>query len=304
MNQQELLPDVQCTLPAISGNFEALESSIKAITEQYTGLLVQEADVPAIKNEMAGLNKLAGRLADARKDVVARISGPIRDFEDKVKSLEAMIKDTRTFLDEQVKAHVQRERDGRRASVKFIIDHQKHEFGCPDIDIPIQESWLNKTAKDKDITLAVRGIILAHKIQQEEKAALEQAKKDRVIALENHCKAMEQARNYALSFSRFAHLQGLDMPLADALAKIGEIYAAEDARIVAKSAPPAPKPAPHFLDMHGDEAKAAAPVESQPVTKAMTISATYSTKHSSTVQKLYQSFKALCLTCSVQIREI
>lgn len=306
MTQAELLPALQFTPPVISLNFDELTERIKAITEQYSGLVVGEDDVAAIKSEMAGLNKLADQLASARKDAVASVSGPIKDFENRVKSLESSIKETRSFLDEQVQAHIQREREGRRASVRFIIDAQKDEHGCKDLDIPIQESWLNKTAKDKIITAEVQSIILAHKRQQEEKAAIEQARKDRVVALEGHCKAMEQSRSYSLPFSRFAHLQSLDMPLADALTKITEIYAAEDARIAEieqrKTAVTQTKPEPHFMDM--PEAMPPAPAEVKPAQKAMTITATYNAENGKAIQSLYQQIKALCLTCSAQVREI
>lgn len=310
MTQAELLPALQFTPPVISLNFDELETRIDGITEQYSGLVVTEDDVPAIKSEMAGLNHLARQLGDARKDAVSRVSGPIKEFEGRVKTLETKITTVRGTLDEQVKAHIQRERDSKRASVQFIIDCQKDKHGCKDLNIPIQESWLNKTAKDKATTAEVQSIILAHKRQQEEKAALEQAKKDRVVALEGHCKAMEQGRAYSLPFSRFAHLQSLDSPLADALAKVGEIYAAEDARIAeieqrkaqAVEDQPKPEPQPHFMDM--PKVEASAPVEVKPVQKAMTITATYSAEQGPAIQALYQQIKSLCLTCSAQVQEI
>ena len=112
---RETLPALQFTPPVISLDFEALESRIRGITEQYEGLHVQESDVPAIKSEMAGLNKLKDMLAAARKEAVERISTPIREFENRVKALESEIIATRSMLDEQVKAYVHAEREGRRA---------------------------------------------------------------------------------------------------------------------------------------------------------------------------------------------
>jgi hypothetical protein len=305
MLQAELLPNLQCTLPAISGNFEALEARIKGITEQYTGLLVQENDVPAIKNEMAGLNKMADRLADARKRVVSNISVPIREFEDKVKGLETMIKNARAFLDEQVQAHIQRERDGRRASVKFIIDHQKHEFGCQNLDIPIQESWLNKTTRDKAITAEVQAIILDYKREQENAARLEQAKADRLLAIENHNAAMAQGKGFALPISTFARLQDLEYSFVHVMEQIARAYEQE-----AKRRTPAPpisteQPDPVLADL-GIPADTPVPATGNTIVarKAMTITATYNTENSSAIQALYQQIKALCMTCSVQIQEI
>lgn len=306
MQNTELLPALSYTLPVLEINFQELEDRITEITETYSGLIVQEADVPAIKNEMAGLNKLAAQLADARKDAVLRVSAPIREFEGKIKSLEANIISTRSLLDEQVKAHIERERTCRRASVQLIIDVHKKEHGCKDLEIPIQESWLNKTAKDKDTSNAILAIIFEHKRQVEEAAKLEQAKKDRIIALENHNEALAQSRDYALSFSHFAHLQGLDIPLTEAIKTITEIYEAEDARRVATELPkvePAPSaPETYFEDLPTQEA----PVEAAPQVrlKAMTICGTYNAENGPAIQELYRQIRALCLTCTVTIKEL
>jgi len=303
MTQAELLPALQFTPPVLSLNFEELEARITDITERYTGLVVGEDDLIPIKSEMAGLNKLTRQLADARKDAVAQVSGPIKEFEGKIKGLEAKVQDTRTFLDDQVKAHVQRERDCKRASVQFIIDYQKDDFGCSDLAIPIQENWLNKTAKEKQITAEVQAIILAHKKAEEEKAALEQAKQERIITIEAHCKAMEQTREYTLPFSRFAYLQSLDTPLAYALKDIEKAYAAEDEKLLKASIPKQlePEVPAHFMD----PPKPAEAIETPaPLRKAMTITATYSSENAAVIQKIYAQLKAVCDTCTVKIEEI
>ena len=305
MTQAEFLPALNYTPPVISINFEALEQRISEITETYTNLLVQEDDVPAIKNEMAALNKIVAGLAEARKDAVAKVSIPIKEFEDKVKALEAKVKETRSFLDEQVQAHVQREREGRRASVKFIVEFQKDDHGCADLDIPIQERWLNKTTTDKTITAEVQAIILAHKKAEEEKAALEMAKQDRIVALENHSKAMGQERGYTLSFSRFTHLQFLNIPLVEALAGVAKIYEVEDDMRAAEAAAvqaPAPKAPAHFMDM--PEEPAVHDAEVHEVQKSMTITAVYDAKNGPAISALYQKLKPLCVSCTAKVKEL
>ena len=306
MQNTELLPALSCTLPVLEINFQELKDRITEITETYSGLIVQEADVPAIKNEMAGLNKLAVQLADARKDAVLRVSAPIREFEGKIKSLEANIISTRSLLDEQVKAHIERERTCRRASVQLIIDVHKKEHGCKDLEIPIQESWLNKTAKDKDTSNAILAIIFEHKRQVEEAAKLEQAKKDRIIALENHNAALAQSRDYALSFSHFAHLQSLDIQLSEALKVLSDAYKAEDARLAevdkVKNTPSAAEPETYFADLPQNKPAEAVKIEVKQ--KTMTITATYSEDKANEIRVLYQQLKNLCQTCTVSVREV
>ena len=303
MTQAELMPALHITPPAISFNFEELEAHIKGITDAYTGLVVQEADVPAIKNEMAALNKLTDKIADARKEAVKRVSVPIKEFEGKVKGLEASIQGVRTFLDEQVKAHIQRERDGRLASVQFIVDHQRNEHGCPGLDIPIQESWLNKSTKDKTITAEVQAIILAHKRQQEEAAKLEQAKADRLLNIENHNAALAQSSGFALSVSAFTHLQSLDIPLAQAMQKMSAAYEREIQRRAPKPQVPADPTLAYYGIPAGEPASAPEPATPVIKRKAMTITGAYDAGNGEAIKALYQRMKALCVTCTVQIRE-
>ena len=62
----------------ITWDKDAVSTLLDTVLAQYAGLEVQEADVPAIKNEMAGLNRLRERMDNARKDIKNRRSrGPL-----------------------------------------------------------------------------------------------------------------------------------------------------------------------------------------------------------------------------------
>jgi hypothetical protein len=310
MTQAELLPALTFEPATLHFDFATLEARITDITETYTGLVVQEDDVPAIKSEMAALNRLKDQLAAARKDAIAKVSEPIRIFDERIRALEQRITDTRTFLDDQVKAHLQRERDGRRARVQGTIDILKDEHGCPGLDIPIQESWLNKTAKSKDIAAQVQAIILAHKKAEADAAAAEQAKKDRIVAIEQHCKAMEATRDYTLPFSRFAGLCDPSIPLDAAITQISMFYGIEDKHRAPKPPvvtvtpeqapmPPLREPEPaHWTD---PPKPAPEPERPQEVRKTMTITATYDASRGKEINVLYQRLRSLCLTCDAKV---
>jgi hypothetical protein len=309
MTQAELLPALTFEPAILNFDFAALEARVADITETYTGLVVQEDDVPAIKSEMAALNRLKDQLAAARKDAISKVSEPIRIFDERIKALEQRITDTRAFLDEQVKAHLQRERDGRRARVQGTIDILKDEHGCPGLDIPIQESWLNKTAKSKDIAAQVQVIILAHKKAEADAAAAEQAKKDRIIAIEQHCKAMEATRDYTLPFSRFAGLCDPSIPLDAAITQISMFYDIEDKHrapkppVVTVTPEQAPMPPLHEPEpAHWTDSPAPVDVPEKPeVRKTMTITATYEASRGKEINVLYQRLRALCLTCDAKV---
>ncbi|MDR1659810.1 MAG: DUF1351 domain-containing protein [Desulfovibrio sp.] len=318
-SMQETLPALRFTPPVISLDFEGLEARVRGITEQYAGLHVQESDVPAIKSEMAGLNKLKDMLAVARKEAVERISAPIREFENHVKSLESEILSTRTMLDEQVKTYVQAEREGRRAVVQCMIDAAKDDLKCPDIEIPIQESWLNKTAKDKTTAAEIRAIIIAHQKEAMEKAALEQSRKDRLLGIERHVAALNAQYQMKMPVSRFLTDGNLDLEISfdDVCVAIQRVYnkeAAEEAErkrlfreaeTRAKDNPPQPATAPQ---QENAPPPAAVPEAPQPATalrkKRMVVQATYLAENGEEIGKLYRLIKGLCLECRAQVSDI
>ena len=94
---------VTATPLVINWNRDAVSALLDAVLEQYEGLAVREEDVPAIKAEMAGLNKLRDRLDDARKEITRRIAGPLDAFNDEARSLVARVVEVRAGLDAQVK---------------------------------------------------------------------------------------------------------------------------------------------------------------------------------------------------------
>ena len=61
--------NVTATPLVITWDKDAVSTLLDTVLAQYAGLEVQEADVPAIKNEMAGLNRLKERMDNARKDI-------------------------------------------------------------------------------------------------------------------------------------------------------------------------------------------------------------------------------------------
>ena len=79
--------NVTATPLVITWDKDAVSTLLDTVLAQYAGLEVQEADVPAIKNEMAGLNRLKERMDNARKDIKRRIAGPLDGFDAEVKAL-------------------------------------------------------------------------------------------------------------------------------------------------------------------------------------------------------------------------
>jgi hypothetical protein len=225
--------NVKSTLPALSFDYEGLKAWAKGITEQYEGVVVREEDIIGIKSEMAGLNKIKKQLNDARIATVKQVSAPIREFEEQIKEVVGIITDTRTMLDEQVKAHEERQREERRHQVIFMIDAAKDEHGA-DFPIEINPSWLNKSAKPKTIRAEIDQIILAHLKAEREARELEQARKDRAVAIEQTCATLAKQHGITLPPSQFLRLHDMEIPLGEANKQIEAAYQTRAAAIQAQ----------------------------------------------------------------------
>ena len=229
--------NVTATPLVITWDKDAVSALLDAVLAQYAGLEVQEADVPAIKNEMAGLNRLRERMDNARKDIKRRIAGPLDGFDAEVKALIARIVDARAALDTQVKDFERRDREGRRAAVQCVVDNIKSCEGVPELDIPINPSWLNKSTRQAEFHEDIKRIIAAYKRECEETRRMEQAKADRIALVEATAKAQAEQHGFALPLSKFAACLTPDISGEDAAGIIGQVYAAE-AEAAKRASPP------------------------------------------------------------------
>ena len=157
----------------------------------------------------------------------ARKDGPLDGFDAEVKALIARIVDARAALDTQVKDFERRDREGRRAAVQFTVDSIKSCEGVPELDIPINPSWLNKSTRQAEIHEDIKRIIAAYKRECEETRRMEQAKADRIALVEATAKAQAEQHGFALPLSKFAACLTPDISGEDAAGIIGQVYAAE-----------------------------------------------------------------------------
>ncbi len=284
-------PKITETLPAISFNAEELEAWVRAIVANYEGLVVTEDMVPAIKSEMAGLNKVRDRLEAARKEAVRRVSAPIREFEDRIKAVTAIIVEARAGLDAQVKAFEELQRADKRREVQFLITATLDEHGLPGLDIPIQDGWLNKTKPLKTIKAEVEAIILRHIQQERERAALEQARQDRAVAIEQKVEALAEIYGFSLPASSFLRLQDLQVPLAEALTQIEQAYSARAQAMRIDPAAPAATP-PRSAHVLQPVVPTAAP--GRPLRKTLTITLEYDAMREPAVLASLRHLESLC----------
>lgn len=221
---------VIATPPEITFDADALSAAVDAVLEQYDGLVVTEDMVTAIKSEMAALNRVKDKLETARKDIAGKISSPVKEFEAQVKAAVQRIIDGRGKLDAQVKAFEQKQRESRRAKVQAIIDEVLEPAKLDGFTIDIDERWLNKSAKDKDIRAEIENIALREKTRRMEAEQLERAKQDRVLLIEQEVTRAGERYGFDLPVAKFSRLFSLEWETDKALAQVDEWFAAEAER--------------------------------------------------------------------------
>ena len=292
---------VTATPLVINWNRDAVSALLDAVLEQYEGLAVREEDVPAIKAEMAGLNKLRDRLDDARKEITRRITGPLDAFNDEARALVARVVEVRAGLDAQVKEFERRDREGRRKSVQFVIDSLKNGEKVPELDIPIKPSWLNKSIKQAQLHAEIQNVIAEYKRDKAAAEQLERAKADRATMVEAALKAKAEEYGFSLPMGKFAPCLSLDITGEEAASVIAQTFAAEAglrerqardkaaleaAAEEARQAVPTPAPAASFIE---EDDFPTAP----PVTTTLILSVAYEPARELAVQELLAQLRSV-----------
>ena len=229
---------VTATPLVITFDVDALNAAVDAVLEPYEGRIVAENEIPGIKSEMAALNKVKEKLEAARKEIAGQISAPVKEFEAQVKGIVQRLIDGRGKLDAQVKAFEAQQREDRKASVQAIIDEVLEAAKLDGFTIPIDERWLNKSAKEKDIRAEVENIALREKTRRMEAEQLEHAKQDRIAMIEQAVESAGQRYGFDLPVAKFSRLFSLEWDNNNALAQVDEWFSAEAER--RKPVAPAP----------------------------------------------------------------
>lgn len=229
---------VTATPLVITFDVDALNAAVDAVLKPYEGRVVEEGELAGIKSEMSALNKVKDKLEAARKDIAGKISAPVKEFEAQVKAAVQRIIDGRDKLDAQVKAFEQKQREDRKARVRFIIGKVLEAANLEDFAISIDERWLNKSAKEKDIRAEIENIALREKTRRMEAEQLERARQDRILLIDQAVERAGQRYGFDLPVAKFSRLFSLEWETDKALAQVDEWFAAEAER--RKPVAPAP----------------------------------------------------------------
>lgn len=118
---------------------------------QYKG------DADSAKKDRAELNNAKKTLSQARINLMKELMKPYSDFETRCKNLEKKIDSASGQLDVIVK---EKENEEKQKKKDFVIEIWKSKnFDLVSVEKIFNQKWLNKTAKEKDISSEMDSII-------------------------------------------------------------------------------------------------------------------------------------------------
>ena len=134
------------TLTSIDFDFEKLKADVETAVQQYVDFKVTSGTVSDAKKIRAELNKLSKTLSDKRIELKNAYLQPITEFENKVKLIDAIIKDQVDRLDRGVKEYEDLEKSAKKLEIDMFYD----TLNSPVELIKIwSTSWLNASVSEK-----------------------------------------------------------------------------------------------------------------------------------------------------------
>lgn len=149
---EELTINVQETAGSISFELDTLKASLREMTGVYKGLVVTEDTLQGAKKDLAMLRKLSKELNDRKIAVKKSFMAPYDAFEKEVKEALAIIDEPVKLIDSQVKEFEARRKEEQKAHCIEVFNEAVGEYAeYITFESVFKDSWLNATAKDKDI---------------------------------------------------------------------------------------------------------------------------------------------------------
>ena len=155
---------IEKQMPIIKTNAKELRKYVEKLVTKYKGLVVMEDSYKDLKRDRADLNKVVEKIDRARIDVKKELSTPITKFEDEMKDIACLVKTTSDNLNEQIKAHEDKLRDGKMQELINYRSQKVKESGLPEkyieeIEIPGKYANISASLADgkTQIDFAIKG---------------------------------------------------------------------------------------------------------------------------------------------------
>lgn len=144
----------------IEFNYDDLQKWITEQVEKYQGLTYTDETIKNAKEDRAALNKFKERIDAARKDVKKRYLEPYNNFEEKVKSLLALIEEPTAAIDTQVKAYEEKKRAEKKTQIEEYFTAVIGDLAkFLTLEKIFNQKWLNASVTIKNVQTEIDQII-------------------------------------------------------------------------------------------------------------------------------------------------
>ena len=147
----------------ISANLDEIEAEIKQQMKDYEDYVVSADSIKSDKKTLADLRKLKTSLDDSRKEVKKAWLAPYEQFEERCKSVIALVDAPINLINSQIKMF---EEEKKLEKVEHIKELYAENIQDLERFLPFEKvmeanpKWTNASTKDSDITYDLSGMIL------------------------------------------------------------------------------------------------------------------------------------------------
>lgn len=142
-------------LPVIEfKDYETMLEIIEETTSKYENLVLDEENVKDFKDIQAKFNKDIKTLDNFRKAIKKQVSGPIAEFEEKIKRATALMEQKKSHISSQLNDYDIKCKEEKKAEyTKYFLEKQlvMHNIDFVTLDMIEQNNWLNKGTTLKKI---------------------------------------------------------------------------------------------------------------------------------------------------------
>lgn len=137
----------------LSANFEEMEVALTEFIEPYTKVIVSEDAIGIAKADRAKINAVSKHIDGYRKMVKKAYTEPLKEFEEKCKSLTAICDRGIQNIDEQVKEYEQKRINEKQFLIRDYYDNEVRSMNYPQyitFELALHPKWqLKGTSLDE-----------------------------------------------------------------------------------------------------------------------------------------------------------
>lgn len=113
------------TVGEVTSNITKVKEQALAMKDHYSKIVVADDNLNDAKDEKANINKVASKIAEYRKNIVAEFKKPIETFENLAKETEKVLKETYDMINVQCNAYDEKKKNDIREKYKDYFNEYK-----------------------------------------------------------------------------------------------------------------------------------------------------------------------------------